>query len=466
MGVALGCLISAHAAQAQRIPAKAKTKAKAAPAASAANGETMSVNGERLGGLEHFDPAIIAYMRQHKIPGGSLALVRNGKLLYARGFGYADLERREPVRPTSLFRIASISKTITAVAILHLVEQRKLDENARVFDLLALDRKLAPGAQLDARWKEITVSHLLRHEGGWDLSRSRDPFVNGLEVLKFNRAAPPLSSDHMIRYMLARPLNFDPGKEHAYNNFGYCLLGRVIEAVAGKPYEDFVREEILLPMGIRDMRVGKTLEKDRVPGEVCYYQLNEPRMLPSVFGPKLGEPVAAPYGSESIESADSSGGWIASSVDLVRFATALDPDSSYKALSPQARASMLRRPTGPSGYEPGGRPRDIYYAYGLQVRALGVGPETRVNAWHGGGIWGSSSFLLKGAGGLNVAMLFNRLEDPELAGFKNLALGFEPTLTKMLDRVSTWPRGNLFPRFTSTAVPGHPQNRPAPAPSP
>jgi N-acyl-D-amino-acid deacylase len=407
--------------------------------------EAISLKGKTLPGLERFDSEMIAFMRRYQIPGASMAIVKNGRLVYARGFGSADLERKEPVLPTSLFRIASLSKAITAVAILRLIERGKLRRDDRVFDLLKLENTVPKGVELDPRWKQVTVSHLLRHEGGWDRSKSTDPGRDGLDILRFNHASPPLTSGQIIRYMLARPLDFDPGKQYVYSNFGYCLLGRVVEAVTGKAYEDYVRAEILEPLGIHDMRIGKTLLKDRAPREVCYIQQVEPAMLPSVFGPKLGEPVPAPYGAESIEAGDSYGGWIASSVDLARFATALDPRCSYRALSTRALEMMFRRPPGPSGHEPDGRLKDAYYAYGLSVRPREEdGPLT---AWHFGTHWGSSSALLRRYDGVNAAILFNKRNAP---GVTVLAQDFlDNHFHRLADGVSVWPRGSLFQEFTT-----------------
>ncbi len=303
-----------------------------------ADSPPIVVTGERLAGLERFDAGMLAFMRQYRVTGASLAIVKCGHLVYARGFGHADVANREPVLPTSLFRIASVSKTITAVAILHLIERGKLRPDERVFELLKLASKLRGGTTLDPRWKQITVSHLLRHVGGWDRERSGDPIDSGLDILRFNRAQPPLTTDHIIRYMLARPLDFDPGQRYAYSNFGFCLLGRVVESVTGETYEDYVRKGVLEPMGIMDMRIGKTLRKDRAQGEVLYYHLSEPTKGKSLFAPGFGEAVPRPYGAFCLEAMDSHGGWIASSVDLARFTTALDPASSYKALSPR-RAS-------------------------------------------------------------------------------------------------------------------------------
>ncbi len=82
---------------------------------------------------------------------------------------------------------------------------------------------------------------------------------------------PPASTDDIIRNMLGRPLDFDPGKRHAYSNYGYCLLGRVIETVSGETYEQYVREHVLAPLGIRTMRIGHTKLEDRCENEVRYY---------------------------------------------------------------------------------------------------------------------------------------------------------------------------------------------------
>lgn len=440
-------------------PVPATVHAQGANAKAAPVVPTVEATGERLRGLEHFDRDMIAFMRQNGISGASMAVVKNGHLVYARSFGYADADRKEPVRPTSLFRVASISKMITAVTILHLIEQGKLRRDDRIFDLLKLEAK-AKGTKVDPRWRQITVSHLLRHEGGWDRNKSGDPFETGGDVLKSLHASPPLTADLMIRYMLARPLDFEPGKDYSYSNFGYCLLGRVVEAVTGRSYEEYVRAEILAPMGISDMRIGKSLLKDRAPGEVRYYQPNEPRMLPSVYGPKLGAMVPSPYGTEPIEVFDACGGWIGSAVDVARLATALDPASSYKALSNRAREAMFRRPPGPGGHEPDGKPKVVYYAYGMLVRPL-AGEDT-YNAWHAGSLWGSSSCVVRRHDGVNAAILFNKREDDS---GKILAMSFvDDHLHNLIDSVPVWYRGNLFPKFTVIqAAPKPKATGPAPA---
>jgi N-acyl-D-amino-acid deacylase len=164
-----------------------------------------------------------------------------------------------------------------------------------------------------------------------------------------------------------------------------------------------------------------------------------------------------PYGTACIEASDAHGGWIASSVDLARFATALDPGVNYKALSSQARAMMFRRPDGPSGFEPDGQPKEVYYACGLSVR-----PQIEAvtgNAWHSGILMGCSSALLRRYDGVNAAILFNMRDDR--AGTRNFAEDFlDNHLHSLIDRVSVWPRGNLFPKFVQI-----PDRKPRPAQS-
>src|SRR5207302_1075124 len=128
-----------------------------------------------------------------------------------------------------------------------------------------------PDAHFDERWKDVTISHLLHHRGGWDRDKSFDPMFHSGPIVRELKIDPPAGADAVVRYMLRRPLDFTPGARYVYCNFGYCLLGRVIEKVTGERYEDYVKKEVLAPLGIGRMRQGRTLLKDRAPDEVKYY---------------------------------------------------------------------------------------------------------------------------------------------------------------------------------------------------
>ena len=385
-----------------------------------------------------------AFMREHKPPGAALAVAYHGRLVYARGFGYADLEKHEPVRPASLFRIASVSKPFTAAAVMQLVEQGKLKLDERVFPLLKLQPHLERGARLDPRWHEITVRHCLQHTGGWNRDKSFDPMAaeTAEQVAKALRVPLPIHPRQIIRYTMGKPLDFDPGTAYAYSNFGYCVLGRVIEAVSGKPYHEFVRQKILAPLGIRGMQLGKNLLKDRAAGEVKYYDSRH-RTGRAISGPKIGEQAPLPYGVECIETMDANGGWIASAVDLVRFAVALDDPKRCPILSEESIRTMLAPPPGRR------RPRTQGAAEAglLRLRlgrSAGRGQPGKYTKWHGGLLAGSSTLLVCRDDGIDWAVLFNSDAGKDGKEFAGL---IDPLLHKPADEIKDWPEIDLFPRF-------------------
>ncbi len=224
----------------------------------------IPISGAAVPGMEPYDQSVRALMKQYAIPGGAVAVVRDGKLFYARGFGYADVENKTPVQPDALFRIASVSKPITSAAIMKLVEEGKLELDDRVAPFIA-HLTPAPGATVDPRWEQITVRHLLSHSGGWDRAKPNggfDPIDRpGIAAAVVNAPAPA-SPETLIRYMKGMPLDFNPGEKFAYSNFGYIILGRVIERVSGMPYEEYVRARVLGPVGANRTRQGSSLMRD------------------------------------------------------------------------------------------------------------------------------------------------------------------------------------------------------------
>jgi N-acyl-D-amino-acid deacylase len=179
---------------------------------------------------------------------------------------------------------------------MQLVEQGKLRLSDHPFQMLALEPHLANGESVDPRLRQITILELLQHTGGFDRDKSFDPMFRPIIIARALGANPPAMQPAIIRYMMGRPLDFDPGTCEAYSNFGYCVLGRVIEQISREPYEQYVREHVLVPLGIRGMRLGRTLAEHRAPGEVTYYD-QKGRTGASVFPPNLGRQVRLPYGA-------------------------------------------------------------------------------------------------------------------------------------------------------------------------
>ena len=219
------------------------------PPASPAAQHEIPLSGAAVPEMAAYDQAIADFMRKHAIPGGAVAVLRGGKLIYARGFGYADVETKTPAQPDALFRIASVSKPITSAAIMKLVEEGKLELDDRVAPFIA-HLTPAPGATVDPRWEQITVRHLLNHTGGWDRTKPNggfDPIDRPAVAAAAVNAPAPASAATLIRYMKGMPVDFTPGEKFAYSNFGYIILGRVIERVSGMPYAEYVRARVLQP---------------------------------------------------------------------------------------------------------------------------------------------------------------------------------------------------------------------------
>jgi N-acyl-D-amino-acid deacylase len=328
-------------------------------------------------------------------------VVRDGKLIYARGFGYADVENKTPVQPDALFRIASVSKPITSVAIMKLVEEGKLKLDERVAPLIAY-LPPAPGATVDPRWDQITIRQLLDHTGGWDRNKPTggfDPMFQPAIAAAAVNAPAPASAETVIRYMKGLPLDFNPGEKFAYSNFGYAILGRVIERLSGMSYEAYVRTRVLLPVGANRTQQGKSRMSGALAGEVKYYVpgygVNAP-LAPSVF-PGEGL-VPYNYGGFYLEGSDASGAWVSSTVDLLRFVTHIDGrDTPPDILSPQLVAEMTSN--GVTLCADG----SCYYASGWYVRPV----QSGASWWHGGDMSGAKSMLVRSYYNVSWVALFN-----------------------------------------------------------
>jgi N-acyl-D-amino-acid deacylase len=400
----------------------------------AAAGQLSTTPNAQL--MASFDQEMEAFMAARQIPGGALAVVRDRRLVYARGYGWADRENRIPATSSSLFRIASLTKPITAVAILKLVEHEHLRLDDRPFEILPFSPALPLDQTPDSRLTDITIRHLLNHTAGWDSRKSSDPMFRSTRIADTVGVARPPAPEAVIRYMLGRPLDFDPGSRYAYSNFGYCVLGRVIEKITSATYEDYVKQHVLAPIGIARMRIGASLQSRRADGEVSYYTSGS-RTVRSVF-PHTAASVPAPYGGFCLEAMDSHGGWIASVADLARFAAALDDPRHSPLLRPETFRIMYARPDPPVWRHRDGTPTDSYYACGWMVRP--VEPYGKANYWHTGSIPGSYGLLVRRADGLSWVALFNqRSENPKLPD-----TAIDPALHRAADKVSEWPSGDLF----------------------
>lgn len=261
------------------------------------------------------------FLQQWNLAGLTMAIVKDGKLVFAHGYGYSDIEAKTPVNPGNLFRIASVSKLITAVAIMKLVEKRIVSLDSKVFGPNAILKDSIFNKVVDKRLYKITIRHLLAHAGGWSLTYG-DPAFNSLVVLEKTGETGAATMDSYCRFIASRKLHFEPGTRSCYSNMGYMFLGKVIEAASHKTYEDFVVNEVLKPQGILDMHIGKSYLADKRLNEVKYYEAEESPMVPAFDG--SGRMVPKPYGGNPIELLGAAGGWVASSVELAKLMVLID----------------------------------------------------------------------------------------------------------------------------------------------
>ncbi|MFN7919535.1 MAG: serine hydrolase [Bryobacteraceae bacterium] len=392
--------------------------------------------------LADLDRAALKFLAQSQVPGAALAVVKDNRLVYARGFGSADLELKTPMMPDTLMRIGSISKPITAIAILKLVERGRLELDAPIVPLLGR-RIVDPSKLTDPRWNRITVRHLLNHSGGWDADSTFDPLFPPPEVLsQLGIGLPlrrPLTIDFLISAMAALPLQFEPGNKFSYSNFGFAILTRIVEISSGVSYERFVQREILEPIGIQRMQLASGKRSGRHLGEASYYDSPDNPLLPAVY-PDTPDPVAAPDGGFYMEIIQGAGAWVGSAVDLVRLAVAVDGGLPAQLLRPSTRALWTAPP-------PFALNESSYYGLGVVVEKNAGALEW----WHDGAINGSQSYLQGStAAGVRLALIVNGWPPQKQANALEAALAeFE----SVLRRVSRWPQSNQFESFHSLGAP-------------
>ena len=378
-------------------------------------------------GMASFDRLATSLMRKYHLPGGAIAVMKDGKLVFARGYGYANRQTRELVQPDSAFRIASLTKPITAAAILKLAEEKKLDLDAKVFDILADIRPL-PDAKVDPRLAQITVRELLWHAGGWNSETSFDPMFMPLQIATANGTPPPAGPLQIARYMRGQPLQSDPGTQYAYSNFGYSLLGRIIEHVTHAKYETWVRANVLAPAGDACMAIGHTRQSEPLPREVKYYDYPGAPRVDSVFGG--GGKVPDPDGGFYLEAMDSHGAWVASTIDYLRFVAALD---GGHIVSRRSIETMLARPPIPSW-----RGQTSWYGMGWMVRPAGGS----ANWWHAGSLPGTTTLVVRANNGYAWAAFFN-----SRPASGDLGSELDSGMWDALSKATSIPDADLFSRF-------------------
>lgn len=391
--------------------------------------DAIPASGEAVSALVVLDDAMRNLLYTYDIPGAALAVTRRGRLVYARGFGYADVEAGTLVQPGSLFRIASVSKAITGMAVNRLIQEGRLSLSERVFGPTGILDDAGYQTIQDRRVLDIEVGHLLAHIAGFPGEGEGDPQFDSVPVAAAMGVATPPEAVTVIQYVLAKTsLLFAPGTRYLYSNVGFNVLGRIIEKRSGMTYEAYVRS-LLAEIGVTDMVLAGSLESGRRAGEVKYYD------LPWCAGAGYdgtANVVPCSYGVMYMPTIDSHGGWIASPIDLLKFSNAVDGFGNHPSLLSEATITTMKRP-----------PAGVPGAYGYS----GWNIDANDNWARAGALTtGTAAMLYRGADQTEWAVIFNRLPFPEGGRMDDISAFFAKVMamTDILATVTDWPTGDQF----------------------
>jgi CubicO group peptidase (beta-lactamase class C family) len=346
------------------------------------------------------DDGVSAFMTEYGVKGVSVAVTKHGKLVYAKGYGYANSETKTRVDTTTLFRIASLSKFITAAGIMKLIEEGKLSMDMKVFGPEAIFPEEYGSSNFPKYVQDIRVRDLLHHEiGGWSNSGSYDPAF----------AKPAFDAEKLIYWTMKNmSLQHEPGTEYSYSNLGYMILGEIIEKVSGDNYEDYIREHILIPSGVSNMQISNDFSSSRQPNEAEYYTSNGP--------------IGYEY-SGVIRRLGSAGGWIASSIDLVRVLTHIDGFDSVPDILKSETVKLMSTPSSLPSSD---------YACGFHINS------NSKNWWHSGSLTGTSTWIVRTPSGYTWTILTN-------TSASNITTGLNRLIWPAVNDASTnWTDSDLF----------------------
>ncbi|MCH2205222.1 MAG: beta-lactamase family protein [Lentisphaerales bacterium] len=295
-----------------------------------------------------FDSEITKFMQKYNIPGLSIAMSNKGKIILAKGYGYANIEKQIKVTPEHKFRIASLSKPITSFAIMKLTEEKKFSLEDKVFGpngLLSYSIK-------NPHTLKLTVKNLLEHTAGSEWSNEKnDPMY----------WQHKLGKDAFIEWALKKfQLSKTPGKYYHYSNFGYCLLGKIIEVKTGLKYSEYVLK-LLKEKKITDLKIG-TREKADGTKESVYY--SQDKKFDAYSWP--------------LKRMDSHGGWISTPISLIQFMFCVDGFKYPRDLLSSKSVKVMSTPSKANSR----------YALGWNVNSS--------NHWsHVGSLAGSGSIMVR-----------------------------------------------------------------------
>lgn len=379
---------------------------------------------------ERMERTIRRWMARNNLRGVTLAVMRDEKLIYCKGFGWADRELERPTEAGDLFRIASASKLITAIGIMKLVDEGRLSTDDLVFGEEGILSEFTEFR--DKRAAKITVQHLLNHTSGFSRAKG-DPMFRSTDVMRWTNQQKTLSADDLIRWQLGLKLRDNPGGMAQYSNIGYLVLSRIIERVSGVSYEEYLQSHVLRPAGCYDMHLARNYYEERYPNEVKYYG-HDPDSIPSYDG--SGVLRLREYGGNNIVGLQGAGAWVCSSAELMRLVASIDGKSGVPDILSASAIRAMKTPR---------RKDDFPYGWARSGSS---------NLVRTGTMSGTCSYVEYNPNGLSFVLISNT-SSYRGSKFTN-SIG--RTIRDAMARVASWQEQDLF-----TEVPDAPQASPASA---
>ena len=361
----------------------------------------LPVSGRPVPELVSIDNLVEFFMETNEVEAGMVAIMKDGVVVYNRAFGWRDPGPGKAMSEMGAMRLASVEKPITAAAVRKLAATGAISLDDNVFDLGQWDGgilNITPHGWLGTEYlKIVTVEDLLQHKGGWDRDLiNYDPMFDVVNIAAALGKPSPAGREDIASYMLGQPLQWVPGTTYAYSNFGYMLLGLIIEEVTGKSHRDYVNQ-VVFPSGswVPDTEIwrGRSYKSNQSPREPWY---RSPWTTQNVFDPN-GPSVNSAYGGWHHEAMVGHGNMVANPVPLLHVA-------------------------------------NNYVLFGDNI---GV-PTSNSSMAHNGVLDGSNTDLCQRSDGIHVATLLNRRDSPQLAST------LRSLVYATLDNsVTTWPTNSV-----------------------
>ncbi|MDP6929203.1 MAG: serine hydrolase, partial [Planctomycetota bacterium] len=389
---------------------------------------SWNTRGTSVTAFAPIDTYFKGVMQDKGVRAGSIAIVKDARLVYARGYTWA--ENSYPVtQPTDLFRIASMSKPLTSIAIHQLIEKKQLTLNDKLTSILSL------GKPKDARTSDVQVRHLLSHFGGWDREKAFDPVSADHDIADKLKVPLPLKTSHISSYMTQyQDLQSKPGDAYAYSNYGFLSLGRIIEAKTGQNYKAYMKTNVFGKLGLTRPKAGLAMRSQRYPNEVRYHPLRPQTVRSVVHNDRRYVP--RQYGGFAIgETYHAFGGWILSAPDYAKILAAFDMGTRNPLLNPGTVKTMFTAP------EPR---KKIDMLRGWKATTMLDAKSKPVKTqFHSGSLSGTSTTMFHRDDGISVILLTNT--DGTVSTSND-----GKKINDILNKLTAWPQHDLF---ASTGIP-------------